>query len=50
MDILLDIEVSEISFSTGVKNNHMQGIVSQNFYLGLSFYLMSKNSSLHHIM
>ena len=43
MDISLIFEVSDLKFSTGVDNLHMQGTVSQIFYLGPSFYFMSKN-------
>ena len=43
MDISANIRVTEIKFSTEINNIHTQGTVSQIFYLGLSFYFMSKN-------
>ena len=42
-DISLDIEVTEFKFITEVGNIPMEGSVSKIFYLGFSFYLMSKN-------
>ena len=38
-DISLILEITVITFYTDVKNIHMEGTVSQMFYLGLSFYL-----------
>ena len=43
MDISLYIEVSTVKLSTGIDKNHMQGTLSQIFYLGLGFYFMAKN-------
>ena len=43
IDILLNIKVSEMKFSNGEQIDHIQGAVSQIFYLGLSFYFMSKS-------
>ena len=40
MDISLIIEITVITFHTDVKNIHMEGIVSQILYLGLSFYFI----------
>ena len=40
MDISPDIIVTEIRFSTEVNNMHMQGTVSQNLCLSLSFYFI----------
>ena len=37
MDILLNNELLVMTFCTDVKNIHMEGTVSQIFYLGLSF-------------
>ena len=43
MDISLNIEVSIIKFATGIDKNHMQGTLSQIYYLGLGFYFMANN-------
>ena len=43
MDISLIFKLSDLRFSTGVDNLHMQGTVSQMFYLDPSFHFMSKN-------
>ena len=43
MDISLNIKVTCIKSLTQVNNTHVQGTVSQNFHLGLSFYLMLRN-------
>ena len=43
MNISLNIKVSTLTFSTGIDKDHMQGIVSQIFYLGLGFYFIAKN-------
>ena len=37
MDILLNNELPVMIFFTDVKNIHMEGIMSQIFYLGVSF-------------
>ena len=42
MDISLNIKVSTIQFSTGIDKNHMQGNMSQIFYLGLGLYFIAK--------
>ena len=39
---MLDIKVSEIKLSTGVKKNHMQRKMSQIFNLGLSYFMPKK--------
>ena len=39
-DILLIIKITIIKFYTDIKNIHMEGTVSQIFYLGLSFYFI----------
>ena len=42
-DISLNIHVNIFKFSTYVKNIHIEGYVSQIFYLGLSFCFIKKN-------
>ena len=37
MDILLNNELPVMKFCTDVKNIHMEGTLSQIFYLGLGF-------------
>ena len=39
-DISLIIEITVIKSYTDVENIHMEGTVSQNSYLGLSFYFI----------
>ena len=46
MDIPANIIVTDITFSAEVNNIDMQGTVSQNLYLGLSFDFISKNGYL----
>ena len=43
MDISANSIVTDIKLSAEVNNIYMQGTVSQNLYLGLSFYFISKN-------
>ena len=43
MDILLNNDLPEMKFCTDVENIHMEGTMSQIFYLGLSFNLILKN-------
>ena len=45
MDISLDIILVSTKFSTCIQNILMQGKVSQNSYLGLSFYLRQKTGN-----
>ena len=45
MDISLNIYTLVTKFYTGVLNIPLEGSLSQIFYLGLSFYLMIKNSN-----
>ena len=42
-DISLNIQAKIMKFQTHVKNIHMEGTVSQIFYIGPSFYFVSKN-------
>ena len=42
MEISANIIVTEIKFSTEINNIHMQGTMSQIFYLGLSFFFYIK--------
>ena len=39
-NISLIIEITVIKCYTHIKNIHMEGTVSQNFYSGLSFYFI----------
>ena len=43
MDISLNIYTLVIQFYTGVLDIPLEGSVSQNCYLGPSFYFMTKN-------
>ena len=43
MNISLNIVLALTKFSTSIENILMQGTVSQNVYLGLSFSFMTKN-------
>ena len=40
IDISLIVEIAVIKSNTDVKNIHMEGTLSQIFYLGLSFYFI----------
>ena len=46
MDISLDIKFSVMKLFTDDYKIHVEGSVSQNFKLGLSFIFMSKNRKL----
>ena len=45
MDISLDIILAFTRFSTSIENSLMQGTMSQNFHLGLSFDFITKNGN-----
>ena len=47
MDISLDIILVSTTFSTCIQNILMQGRVSQNSYLGLSFYFITKKGNFY---
>ena len=50
MNISLNIVLALTKFSASIENILMQETMSQNFYLGLSFDLMTKTGNLCHFL